>query len=202
MPWSDSLLELSCLLLAVEWGDDFTDVARRQTSLNLELAEDRDWTKALTWSLCEATYARRSPADSRAVRKLVVNLAHHNSGVRLWMLYLGWICRQWLPSVEAISALLTNLAEALIGQEEAVALARELSGNDEEFSRLASEFRPKEMFAKQYSRRLDEAKRSGFTWGFAALRSMESECRQMLEAEVLGLRLASTDHGPGDRAPR
>ncbi|MHB8066397.1 MAG: hypothetical protein ACYDIC_00705 [Desulfobaccales bacterium] len=193
---SADILALSCLLLAVEWGSEFTDVAREQMETNRKAAaahNDASWYEQLPWELCQVPFMMVSPPETVAVKKLTVNLDHHNSSIRYWMMEVGWIARPWLAPSDAIPLLLKNLADTLHGPFEAAGLAVALTGSDK-FWTLAHDFNPSDpRFAKQYADRLKIVKEEGFLLTEASFLDTEGYCRKLIGDVVLGLRLVPPD---------
>jgi hypothetical protein len=239
---SADILALSCLLLSVEWGQKFTDVARERMETNRKAAEAhgdavynldkalerndlatilkahggfssraeilKNFTAeerrklfefmrkgaqgpdALLWELCQVPFMRVSPPETVAVEKLTVNLDHHESSTRYWMMEIGWIARSWLAAPEAIPRLLKNLADTLHDPFEAAGLAASLASASDKFWTLASDFKPSDpLFVKQYADRLKIAKEEGFLMMQASFWELEEHCRKVIADAVLGLRL-------------
>ncbi len=185
------MLALSCLLLSVEWGDKFTDVARERMETNRKAAENSDasWSDQLLWELCQVPFMLVSPPETVPVGELTGNLDHHNSSTRYSMMEIGWIARKWLAASEAIPRLLKNLAEASHHPFEAAGLVASLSGS-QKFWTLAHDFKPSDpLFAKQYADRLKIAREQGFLMMQGEFYVLEEYCREMIADAVLGLRL-------------
>jgi hypothetical protein len=183
-------LALSCLLLAVEWGDKFTDVARHQMETNREMAAVRrepSWYDQLPWELCQASFMV-TPPETVAVERLTVNLDNHHSSIRCWMMEIGWITRSWLAAPEAIPLLLKNLADTLGGPFKAAALAVALVSTPDEFWTLARDFKY-DRFDEQYARRLKLLEVHGIFDIQASFWKLEAQCRKAIADAVLGLRL-------------
>jgi len=156
LPRAVDMRALSCLLLAVESGTKFTDIARRQMEINREAAAARlppSWIDQLPWKLCQSAFLM-SPPQSDAVQELTVNLDHHNSSIRCWMMKIGWRVVPWLNPVEANVRLLKNLADTLAGPFMAAGLAARLFDKEDDFLAFAHTFTPPESFKEQYQNRL------------------------------------------------
>jgi hypothetical protein len=180
---------LACVLLAVEWGSDFTAVARNQCELNRELGSKREvpWIDCLPWELCEASWAA-DPRDTGAVETLTANLDHHNSALRGWCMELAWMCRPWLEKLVCTLSLLKNVADTLGGVEVAMGLARGLCSSDEELNEFiaAYEHQPPDRFANQFAERIKAFRDVGFFLTQIHHLDLECRCRRMIEGAVLG----------------
>ncbi len=197
LPREVDILALSCLLLAVEWGCKFTDVARQQMESNREAAAARgyqSWYDRLPWELCQASFTMVTPPESVAVKKLTVNLDNHHSSIRCWMMEIGWIARSWLSAPEAIPLLLKNLADTLGGPFKAAALAVAMVSTPDEFWTLARDFKF-DRFDEQYARRLKLLEVHGIFDVQASFWMLEAQCRKAIADAVLGLKLVPA--GPG-----
>ncbi len=216
LPRAVDILTLSCVLLAVEWGDKFTDVTWWQINNNLNAAAARrdelpsgrgwviapnrtkrtatyrgvSWDDQLPWELCQVPFMIVSPPETVAVEKLTVNLDHHNSSIRYWMMEMGWMVRPWLATPEAMPRLLKNLADTLGGPFMAGGLAAALVSTDAEFWTLARDFKPNNQdFVEQYTDRLKYVKDHGILEIQTHFWNLEAQCRKVIADEVLGLRL-------------
>lgn len=149
-------LGLACLLLAVEWGSEFTNVAQQMESNRVQAAMRRDvsWMDELSWKLCQCAACEPPLSELDAVQELTANLDHHNSAIRCWMLELGWFTATWLNPVEASVRLLKNLADTLIGPLMAAGLAARLFKDTDSFMAFAHDFQPPATFEDQYADRL------------------------------------------------
>jgi hypothetical protein len=196
------VLALSCLLLAVEWGRKFTDVARRYMEANQLAAGKRcevSWMDKLPWKLCIAANCM-APPRADAVQELTVNLDHHNSTLRIWCMEMGWVCRQWLDKTKVMPLLLKNVAASLRGIHHAMGLAYALCDTDEEFEGFIKTFElPADLadFNGQFRERIKTFRDEGFYMFQSGLWDMEAQCRQLIEKEALGLRLSlkTTENG-------
>lgn len=207
LPRAVDILALSCLLLAVEWGSEFTDVAWRQMEANWKAAaghRDVSWHDELPWQLCEAPLMmKKPPSETLGVKKLIVNLDHHNSSIRCWMMEIGWIARSWLAAPEAMPLLLKNLADTLGGPFLAAGLAAALVSTVDEFWTLARDFKHNDDgFAKQYADRLKFVKDYGILEVQAPFWNLEARCRKVIADAVLGLRLVPPGRQQGPPAFR
>jgi len=203
LPREVDIHALSCLLLAVEWGDKFTDVARQQMGSNRGATAARgfqSWYDRLPWELCQASFMMVSPSEAGAVKKLTVNLDNRDSSIRSWMMEIGWIARSWLNASEAMPLLLKNLADTLGGPFKAVALAVALVSTPDEFWTLARDFKY-DRFAEQYAHRLKLLEEHGIFDIQASFWHLEVQCRKVIADAVLGLKLVPATQpltGAGD----
>ena len=184
-----STLALSCLLMAVEGGKGFTAVARREMKRNCEAAESRpqpNWMDSMPWWLCLAAHLPMPLADEPAVRELTDNLDHHNSGIRFWMMTLGWFAAPWINPVDASVRLLRNLANTLGWAYPAAGLAaRFFDDKKEAFFAFARGFTSPAGFEDQYKERLDEVERWGILHMQAEFWRTEALCRKEIARAAL-----------------
>jgi len=188
LPRAVDMQALSCLLLAVEWGTEFTSVARDQMEKNrLAAAKRREmsWMDQLSWKLCMASYLM-SPPKSDAVQELTANMDHHNSSIRHWMMELGWLAIPWCNPVEAAVRLLKNLANTLGGPFMAAGLAARFFDKAEEFIAFAWSFTPPDSFEKQYQDRLRYLEEHGILEMQAPFWTTEAICRKGIERAGYG----------------
>lgn len=204
-------LALACLLLAVEWGAEFTDVARQQMEVNREAVAARDrasWIDQLPWKLCLAANLA-SPPQSDAVEELIANLDHHNSSIRCWMMKLGWMAVPWIKAlastsmginpVEAAVRLLKNLADTLGGPFMAAGLAARLFDKADGFLSFAKDYaRPAQRgedeecrtgMMEQYQDRLKYVEEHGIQAVQAPFWQAEALCRREIEKAGLGFKV-------------
>lgn len=183
---------LSCLLLCVERGTEFTEVACQQMESNRKAAATRgqlSWMNELPWKLCQSANLMSPPSERRAVEELTANLDHHNSSIRCWMMEIGWFVVPWLNPVEASVRLLKNLADTLCGPFMAAGLATRFFEKPESFFDFAKTFKPPAGFEAQYQNRLKTVEDSGILEMQADFWQTEAICRQHIERAVLGLRM-------------
>lgn len=191
LPRAVDVLALSCLLLSVEWGHEFSIVARDQIAINRIFAENRgsrSWHDGLSWNLCMDSrwgYATRG----YSLEVLTSNLSHHDSSIRAWMMEIGWFVRSWLDSAEATRRLLKNVADTLLDTGMAFGLAARLFVNADEFMAIAREFVPPSSFEDQYQSRLKFLSDYGILETQAPFWRLECRCRHTIESAVLGRRL-------------
>jgi len=184
-------LALACLILSVDWGNEFTDVARKQMEINRLTAVAHDhpsWMNELPWELCQSSFLV-SPPQSDAVQKLTVNLDHHNSSIRCWMMEIGWFVVPWLNPAEATTRLLKNLADTLRGQFKAAGLAARLFDKEDDFLAFARSFTPPDSFEEQYQNRLKRMEEFGIQTVQAPFWETEAICRKEIERAGLGFRI-------------
>ncbi len=134
-------------MLSVEWGWNFTDVARNQMDINENISESlrsSPWLDQLPWQLCQASL-ETTPSGSEAVELLTDNLAHHHSSIRCWMIEIGWISRSLLDVSKAIPLLLKNISDTIFEPFLSAGLAAAIfvKKNDKEFYEMAPKFNPR-----------------------------------------------------------
>ena len=116
--------------------------------------KDRFWTSSLPYALVAESF---SSYGKDAIEKLGANLDHHNSGIRMWTLEMGWILRRrW--SVNIRPRLFEAFGGNIFDPDEAMALAYIVSENWDEFIRAADAYVP-ERHAAQYRDRLASVRR-------------------------------------------
>ncbi len=185
-------LALACLLLAVEWGKDFTRVAHAQMEENRITAAGHakpSWMNELPWQLCQSVGLKAAPKDTKAVANLTVNLDHHNSSIRYWMMEIGWFTVPWLDRVEATLRLFKNLADTLCGPFMAAGLASRFFDKEEEFFNIAKKFKPPKGFEDQYQDRLKHVEKHGILTMQTIFWQDEAICRREIELAVLSWRV-------------
>lgn len=155
-PREVDLLALAALLLAVEHGARFTDIAERQIEANLRLPVSRGtaaWIDQLPW--CSARAARMAPPfRDRELGHLIANLTHHKSALRIWTMEVAWVCRTWLDPAEVVPRLFENVASTLVGVSRAWGLARAFHETNEALLGSARIWAP-DGFADQYEARVE-----------------------------------------------
>ena len=187
LPMSADRLALSSLLLAIAWGRKFSDAARQQAEVNKEAVAGRigAWIDQLPWALAESAHPASISRQADSVETLTVNLDHHNSSIRVWMMKIGWTVRPWLIAPEAMPRLLKNVADTLAWPSLAAGLAAALAPSEDEFWGLARGFEPPSGFADQYLHRLDQIKRLGVLGIQAPFWQIEAECWKTIAEAVL-----------------
>ena len=196
VPRSVDTCALACLLLAVEWGQDFSDVSWQQMERNRQAAKERreiSWMDQLPWELCMASMWTQ-PTRSDAVLTLLANLDHHNSATRIWMMEVGWCVIPWLHPTDTASKLLKNVANTLIAASDAGGMAARLFDNPKEFTAFANAFKPPFLFEEQYHQQLEAMLKNGICARQAMFWEMEATCRKLIEQTCLGLRMTKTPH--------
>ena len=181
------MLSLACLLLSVEWGRDFTGIARDQMNMNENLAATRGvWLDQLPWQLCLSSL-KSKPSKSESVKQLTANFAHHNSSVRCWMLEIGWFTRSWLDPSKAMPLLLKNLADTLMGPFMSAGLAAAIfAKEDEDFYEMAQDFDPPSAAKKQYQERIKIIKEQGLIEIQSPFWMLETECWRLISQATFG----------------
>ena len=183
LPMSADQLAFSSLLLAVARGHEFSNAARQQAEADKEAVADRRvaWAEQLPWALAESAHPASISHRTDYVETLTVNLDHHRSSIRIWMMKIGWIVRFWLVPAEATPRLLKDLADTLGGPDLAAGLAAALAPTEDEFWGLARGFDPPSGFADQYLNRLDQIKKLTAFWGSKHLFwKLEAECWKVM----------------------
>jgi len=193
IPESIDRLALSCLLLNVEWGHEFTGSVREVSEKNREAAAEAYrhlwWETELTWRLCNPSILMDLPSDTKEVMTLTANLNHQISSIRLWMLNIGWIVRPWLDTEETVPILLKNLADALAHSLMSAGLAAALTPTIDEFWSLAREFSPPKEFEDQYRYQLKYVEEYSIQQMQAHFWELETQCRKIISQAVLGRKL-------------
>ncbi len=193
-------LAMACLLLAVEWGADFTDNARSEMEANRAIAESRrepSWIDELPWRLCLASNIPQPPSDEPAVWELTTNLDHHNSSIRIWMMQLGWMVVPWIDPVEATVRLMKNLADTLCQPFMAAGLAArffEIKGKPDRFLSFAKAVKPPDGFETQYHERLEQLKEQGTLAMQVGFWRSEALCRKEIERAAMACRSKPRSH--------
>lgn len=188
------LIALACLTLAVEWGQKFSDVARKQIEINRLAVSVRDyffWLDRLPWKLCAASFLA-SPLQTEAVHELTTNLDHHDSSTRCWMMEMGWFVSSWLDPEKCTPKLLKNLANTLAYPLLAAGLAAKLYSSAEDFMAQAQAFAPPITFEKQYQNRLQTVDDLGTRAVQAYFWQTEAQCRKEIERTVLARLIHAT----------
>ena len=114
---------------------------------------------------------------------------HHNSGIRYWMMTLGWFAAPWMNPVDASVRLLRNLANTLGWAYAAAGLAaRFFDDQSEAFFAFAKDFKSPAGFEDQYKDRLADVER----WGILHMQSpfwrQEARCRREIARAMGSLR--------------
>jgi hypothetical protein len=187
LPESLDLIALSCLLLSLEWGKNFTESALFQIEKSYEVAEARRhylWHNQLSWQLCESAFVL-NPTETEAVNRLTANLNHHNSSIRCWMLKIAWIIRPWLDPSKALPLLFENLSDALMGPFMSAGLAAAIIGDrnddlDKIFFEKARNFNPSHENENQFQDRIMFIKENGIYPAQAPFWRLESHCWRII----------------------
>jgi hypothetical protein len=188
LPKEADTLALSCLRLAVERGNHFTEVAAQQCELNREAVKDRGpmaWIDQLPWDLCRAS-SLSAASESGCVELLVENLDHHNSSIRRWMMEIGWTAHLWLHAETAMTPLLTNIANTLGAPMMAAGLAAKVARGENEFWGEAERFVPPVGFEDQYQAQIDFVREHSILAMQAPFLDTEAECRKIIEDAIFG----------------
>jgi len=179
-------LELSCLVLAVDGGREFTAVAENQILSNEQIASANP-PERLLWRLCRSLV---NPEVSHPLDTLIGWLGHPSSSIRNYMVGIGWIMRTSLDASRAVPVLLKNLADTLGGPFESAGLAAALIRDEDEFWTVAQTFRPPQGFEEQYKDRLQLMRQEGVLSCQAPLWALEAESRRRVCLEATRQRLA------------
>lgn len=194
LPLSRSLDEiaLAALLLAVEHGDSFSRAARAEAELAMAACEKRlaPWLDRLPWHLSACFSDGR--IDRVPLERLITNLSHPKSDVRIWILELAWIVRGELELSEVLAPLLENVASTLIGVEMSWGLAGEFFWQVENFVREAEEYEPQD-FSGQYADRVAGLKRQSLMQTQSRFWWAESCCRRVITETAFSLGLPESD---------
>lgn len=184
------LLALSALLLAREYGEHFSPIAWEHVQRAITLASQRHpsaiWIDRLPWRLAAAVN-RFDRAHSNEIGELVVNLDHHNSAIRVWVMEVAWMVRPWLPRESAFPLLLKNVADTLLGVKIAWGLTAELFDTDEEFHAAVADWTPK-TFEDQFAMRAKAFKDMGTLATQAGFWRLEADCRRIIAETAFRLR--------------
>jgi len=192
LPEQADTAALACLLLAVEWGKQFTEAVNLQCEENQRLADSR-WTvptvpsiarlEALVWRLCRSGMAG-APSRTAEMDELLNAFTAPKSDFRWWTMRQGWMVRSWLPADEAVPLLLKNVADTLGGVRLAMGLARGLCATDEELEAFIAGYEPPNGFAAQFADRIKMFREEGFALSQMEFWELESRCRRMIEQAV------------------
>lgn len=184
------LLTLACILLAVEWGKTFSEVANAQMGINRAFAENRrqpSWHDILPWDLSIIVYLL-DITHSAPMQMLLANLDHHNSSIRCWMMEIAWFAFPRLNSEMALEKLFKNIADTLGGVDLAIGLAARFFSKTDDFMATARAFKPTD-FKDQYQSRLKVIEEYGVQSFQASFWKTETFCRKKIEEAVLGSRM-------------
>jgi len=212
LPRQSEMYALTCLLLAEEWGQNFSEVAKRRIETNIQYATCRrempilgqvfsvsahqatpqealrqaaSWYESLPWRLCLDAFSE-DKTISASMDELHENLDHHKSDLREWMMEIAWIVFPRLRRPWALSKLYKNIAGTLGGVEMAIGLATRYFKDHDEFNLDASSFVPEKEYASQYFDRIKEVGNIGVLSFQAGYLDLEVKCRKMIEKEILG----------------
>lgn len=116
---------------------------------------------ALVWRLCRSDTAG-APSRSAGMADLLHALTHHDSGVRGWVMNVGWMVRPWLPADEAVPLLLRNVVDTLGGVRLAMGLARGMCATDKELEAFIAGFKPPDGFVDQFADRITRCREEDF----------------------------------------
>lgn len=183
---------LACLLVASEWGVTFSGVAHELIEANCAIVDScrgGSWIDRLSWELCGESLSEWRCA-SRAFDQLAANLDHHNSSIRIWMMEIGWMVQPRLDRKEAVSRLLSNLAETIFEPHLAADLAARFFPDFVQFIAHAQSYEPPSQYEEQYRSRLENYTKEGSEALQTPFWQLECECRKMIESASLGRRLS------------
>lgn len=183
LPRLADIRALSCLLLSTEWKRELGVKAESQITANCRLTakrQPRAWMDKLPWDLCMV--ALNPPSHKvETVLELTVNLDHHNSGIRFWMMEIAWFVVPLLNAPEATSRLLKNLADTLMGPLAAAGLAARFFPHPDAFAAFAKSFTPPKDFADQYADRLKTVEQYGIQRAQTTFWHTEASCRTEIQ---------------------
>lgn len=209
LPFELDDLSLACLLLAVECDSDSCESALVELAACLDKVAGRSWFNTLPWRLalgiCEQNlnpklspepdqdlpgiaWPRQCPEpylEMPSLEQLTVNLDHHNSSLRLWMLEIAWCVRDRLNPVEATVRLLKNVADTIAYWDSSLGLCRAIYPTNDAFWTMVDSFKPKD-FASQYQLRVVTAREKGLTIFQDHLERMEQRVRGLIRQAALG----------------
>lgn len=212
LPRQAEMYALACLLLAEEWGLNFSELAKRRMEVNLQYAATRRkmtplgqafiaagqsglpqeplvhggaWYETLPWKLCLDSFLE-DRSLTPAADELHANLDHHKSDLRIWMMEMAWFVFPRLRRPWALDKLYKNIADTLGGVEMAVGLATRYFKDKGEFNLDACSYVPANGYASQYFDRIKEVVQLGTTCFQACFLDLEVKCRTIIEKEILG----------------
>ena len=192
LPAQADTMALACLLLAVEWGKEFTQVVSPLIEENERRALSQlrmpyyARLEALPWRLCRSD-AAGPPSRTPGMAVLLDALTHPHSSLRMWVMTVGWMVRPWVPADEAVPLLLKNVADTLGGVRLAMGLARGLCATDEKLEQFIAGYEPPDGFADQLTDRITMLREEGFALSQMYFWELECRCRRMIEQTVFGM---------------
>ena len=191
LPRDADLLTLACIMLAVEWGKTFSEVANAQMGINRAFAENRrqpSWHDVLPWDLSVIVYLL-DITHSEPMQMLLANLDHHNSSIRCWMMEIAWFAFPRLNSEMALEKLFKNIADTLGGVDLAIGLASRFFSNTDDLMAAARAFKPTD-FEDQYQSRLKVIEENGAQSFQSSLWKTEACCRKNIQEAIFGFRMS------------
>ena len=189
--WLDDI-SYACLMLCAEHGDKLgEDTATLLTDCH-DAADKRGITgiyDVYPWLLALQAVNGTIGEECFAIERLVGNLAHGNSGIRCYMLEVGWLVRKWLPRDGAAPRLLEDVAGTLGGWWLALGLCSYLFENNDDFWAYADAYCLEEArFESQYRDRLQMVRANGLGSCRCDLHLLDSRIRGLIGDFAMGLR--------------
>jgi len=185
LPRSAEKCVLACLLIAEEAREELAQVPRVAELIEECLEEEpqrshSSWINTLPWKMCRGIIVEPGHYLASIVETLEVNFNHHSSGIRQWMMEIGWISRHRLTRSEGLPRLFENTAYTLAYYQEAFGLAATIATDMEEFKALAANYSAPIRFEDQYARRHAELEMQGLVSAQAHFWKLESELRAII----------------------
>lgn len=184
-------MALSCLLLAVEWGNRFSEAASMQMELNAEFTSKEYfwWLDNLLWTLTLSSLTP-NPSESIAIERLSTNLDHRDSSIRGFMMEMGWIVRRWLSRESVIPRLLKNVSDTLGHVDIALGLAYSFFDGEEDFEQAVQIYEPESIFfTDQFADRIGFYRDKGFERTQWSLLKLELRLRRIIEENILNVQI-------------
>ena len=120
-----------------------------------------------------------------AYETLMLNLDHHNSSIRDYILRITWICRSRLKTFDLdITQLLNNVARQLAGVDESMALIGFFSEDESEINKWIDRFEPPEPFEEQFYHRINNYDLGYLKPTQGKFYEVESKCRKLIEKTI------------------
>jgi len=187
MPFAADRAALACLLLAKERASHLGQASKRAIEANYLQRKETHFNicDSLPWELCAVGF-HKVPQKATALWSLSRLMGHANSGLRIWGMDLGWICREWLSADRVVPILLKNVADTLGGVDKTLALAAAFFDNEDQFFQAAEAFQAPDGFEDQYVKRLGVAKDFGAAQYQIPFLRAETKIRKLIEDRCFG----------------
>jgi hypothetical protein len=173
----------SCLLLACECGGRSPESTTTALEECLAVVAHDTWDEHLPWRMA-IECCRYNPAGRQGISELRVNLDHHNSRIRGWLVGLAWIVRNRIDQPSVRCTLMESIAKHIVGWEQAVGLLRALHRADESFWDEALAYKPTD-FELQYAERLKLVQERGLPAFAVGLEETELRARRIIDGVAL-----------------